>query len=360
MTQKIQSVFVANSAYSLLTHLLYTSIRGKQPIDKTLNTTLFVAGPAIRDIPVPSEHKIVWDNEPASQSAALRQVFWRQCDQGLPVYLNKRVPFADQLLNYAEVAAQNKYKNIDIRIVSDGLSDHDTFPWLVQHQFVRVCYSTPDILGTIQDDKIQTFDVQDLWHRASGADRQTLSRVFDISAEALDKASAKPVLVVTQPLSEDNMMTEEDKIELYRRIVANYGADKVTIKPHPREKTDWTTVFPDAPVMPRQIPMELVAQLAKLDRIATFFSTAAFGTLPDDRVDFYAKDFRLLKSYHPEKLDDQGHKSVAVSDIEETYRPIKNCNWLRLPDPDGRFYGPAKIASRPANTPTPDRANTRS
>lgn len=361
MTQKIQSVFVANSTYSLLTHLMYRAANGEQSVDNFLKTTLLVAGPAIRDIPVLPAHKVVWTDQDrksptaedrSTQSAAMHQAFWRQYDSGLPVYLNARVPFADNLLDYADTATQNPYKKTDIRIVSDGLSDHDTFPMLVQRPSVTMCYSATDILSTLRDPKIQTFDVLDLWQRTPAADRKTLSTVFNISAETLDKASSKPVLVVTQPLSEDNMMAEADKIELYRRIISVYGADQVIIKPHPREKTDWTTVFPEAPVIPKQVPMELLARLAKLERIATFFSTSAFGTLPDDRVDFYAKDFAMLKSYHPETVDERGFKSVAVSDVEEKNCKLHACNWLRLPDSDGRFYRSEKIATQQRDVPT--------
>ncbi len=139
-------------------------------------------------------------------------------------------------------------------------------------------------------------------------------------------------------MAEDGMMSEEDKIKIYRGIVSKYGEENVILKPHPREKTNWTEVFPDMPVIPRQIPMELLSKMVKLERVATFFSTAAFGTLPDDKVDFYSADFRKLKFFHPDTLDENGYKSVAVSDIEETYRPIHNCNWLRIPDINGSLY----------------------
>ena len=108
MTQKIQSVFVANSTYSLLTHLMYRAANGEQSVDNFLKTTLLVAGPAIRDIPVLPAHKVVWTDQDrksptaedrSTQSAAMHQAFWRQYDSGLPVYLNARVPFADNLLD---------------------------------------------------------------------------------------------------------------------------------------------------------------------------------------------------------------------------------------------------------------------
>ena len=164
-----------------------------------------------------------------------------------------------------------------------------------------------------------------------------------MSVKDLNTASSRSVVLITQPLSEDNMMTESDKIELYSRIVNNYGAENVVVKPHPREKTNWSDVFPDMPIISRQIPVELLTKLVSLNRVATFFSTAAFGSVSDDKIDFYSKDFSQMKSYHPNEMriceqTGEPKKSIAISDIEQTYHSSKTCHWKRISDTDNRSY----------------------
>ena len=321
-----EQIFYANSTYSTFCYLLQNL--EKEPDAKSLiDKTLFIVGPAVKDIRVPDENKITFDEQTPVQ-ALNKMVYEKTGDKELPWYINARAQFAEHFIKTKK----------NVSIVSDGLSDHDTFPELVTFPNVKKCCSTTDILGGFNHEKVETFDVKNLWEGLSKEKKQAVSNIFNVSPEALEKVSSRPVLLITQPVSEDNMMDESEKIELYRRIIGQYGEENVILKPHPREKTNWNEIFPGMPVIPRQIPMELLSKMAKLERVATFFSTAAFGTLPDDKVDFYAADFARLNSYHPDTLDSKGHRSLAVSDVEATYRPSKKCNWLRIPDKDGTFY----------------------
>lgn len=352
-------IFVANSAYSLFTYLLMFP-------DKT-NDTLFIVGPAIKDIQVPN--KIVFNIPPKeARPTKEEEEYSRLC--AAQVHGKVRIPFLAQLLwrktcrhlfgtnnfnEYKQIPCYgnaNKANNPFIEAfverypfyaLSDGLSDYDLFPTYYQDDRILKCYSTADIIKDLNHDKLTKFDVQSLWNALSEERKTKIATIFNMSAKDLNTASSRSVVLITQPLSEDNMMSESDKVALYSRIVNNYGAKNVVLKPHPREKTNWADVFGDMPIIPRQIPVELLMKLVLLNRVATFFSTAAFGSVSDDKIDFYAKDFADLKSYHPHQMrvcaqTGEDRKSIAVSDIEQTYRPVKACHWKRIPDMDNRFY----------------------
>lgn len=339
----VNQIFVANSAYSLFTYLLI--------FPNKVNDTLFVAGPAIKDIDVP--HKITFDIsqvEYYTQKMNLKSNMVQAIGgKIMPCYGNANIannPFVEELFI-------NRYP---FYALSDGLSDYDLFPKYYQDDRILNCYSTADIIKDLNHDKLAKFNVQSLWTGLSEEHKNKIADIFNMSAKDLSTAASRSVVLITQPLSEDNMMSESDKVELYNRIVDNYGAQNVVIKPHPREKTNWAEIFPDMPIIPRQIPVELLTKLVSLNRVATFFSTAAFGSVSDDKIDFYSKDFADLKSYHPHQMrvctqTGEERKSIAVSDIEETYRSSKVCHWRRIPDIDNRFYRPALMVDE-AGIPT--------
>ncbi|MBR4927721.1 MAG: hypothetical protein IKY98_05280 [Alphaproteobacteria bacterium] len=361
-TGVINQIFVANSAYSLFTYLLMFPER--------VDETLFVAGPAIKDIDVP--HKVIFNILPKEARTTkeeeefsfrgacrvhgrvkisfLAQLIWRKACRHvfnkngfaaykqIPCYGNANEdnnPFIDIFMNKHPFYA-----------LSDGLSDYDLFPKYYQDDRILKCYSTADIIKDLNHDKLIKFDIQALWNELSEEHKNKIADIFNMSAKDLSTAASRSIVLITQPLSEDKMMSESDKVALYSRIVNNYGVDNVVMKPHPREKTNWAKIFPDMPIIPRQIPVELLTKLVRLNRVATFFSTAAFGSVSDDKIDFYSKDFADLKSYHPHLVrvceqTGEERKSIAVSDIEEIYGATKKCHWRRIPDIDNRFYRPA-------------------
>ena len=57
-----------------------------------------------------------------------------------------------------------------------------------------------------------------------------------------DSGVAK-VILLTQPYAIDGHMTEEEQMNVYRKIVSHYGEDNVVIKPHPRDKCDYKVFF---------------------------------------------------------------------------------------------------------------------
>ena len=167
----VNQIFVANSAYSLFTYLLMFP-------EKT-DKTLFVAGPAIKDIQVPN--KIVFDIPPKeARPTKEEEEYSRLC--AARVHGKVRIPFLAQMLwrktcrhlfgtnNFNEYKQIPCYGNanesnnpfIDIFInkhpfyaLSDGLSDYDLFPKYYQDDRILKCYSTADIIKDLTDEKLE-------------------------------------------------------------------------------------------------------------------------------------------------------------------------------------------------------------
>ncbi|MDD3625985.1 MAG: polysialyltransferase family glycosyltransferase [bacterium] len=70
----------------------------------------------------------------------------------------------------------------------------------------------------------------------------------------------KKILVITQPISEIKLCSEEKKVKLYRDLLTPYLNDEnvIFIKPHPYEKTNYSNIFGNSIiVIPSGFPIEI-------------------------------------------------------------------------------------------------------
>lgn len=105
-------------------------------------------------------------------------------------------------------------------------------------------------------------------------------------------------ILITQPLSEDCVLSEEEKINLYREIVLKFKkpTEKLLIKTHPRELTDYSDIFGECYLIKSEIPLELYQSVFDVDNTAiTLFSTAI--------VNLNVKNKIFLGTYNNKKLE---------------------------------------------------------
>ncbi len=118
-------------------------------------------------------------------------------------------------------------------------------------------------------------DMAGLTQTLSDLQKEQLKRVFLPEGIKWDLDGNK-LLLITQPISEDGYISEPYKIKLYQKVLGQYGKDyTVYIKPHPREKTDYTQYI-DATIIPANFPLELMNYFEELEfeKGITIFSTA--------------------------------------------------------------------------------------
>ena len=141
------------------------------------------------------------------------------------------------------------------------------------------------------EDKAEVIDLQELWNKKSENEKRLIKDVFSFNEEIFQKVDGETVMLFTQPMSEDGIISEERKIELYSKVLANYSNKSIIIKPHPREKTDYSKYFKEYYVMKEKYPVELLSVMGiKLERVVTLFSTAVFGFGKDVAIDFYGTE----------------------------------------------------------------------
>lgn len=202
-------------------------------------------------------------------------------------FVASRSPFyvlEDGVGNYTEPSKHyERYKNNSlVRILIDylpmlhlpyGLSKN------VKKVYLTGILETPQIIK----DKIRLINIIELWSNKSEKEQKNILDIYSISQDIVEQLinSKRNILLLTQCYSENNTMTETEKIKLYRDMIKDYDEEKIIIKTHPREVTDYTLYFPSALVIQEPFPVQLLFFLGfKIDKVIARSSTALYS-LPD-------------------------------------------------------------------------------
>ena len=147
--------------------------------------------------------------------------------------------------------------------------------------------------------KVEIIDIKEKWKNLSKEKQEQILLLFNCKNLNTDILRDK-ILLITQPISEDKIVTEEEKIEIYREITKNYSEEQIVIKRHPREKTDYKNFFPNAYIIEEKFPLEVLMLLKiPFKEVVTLFSTAALNFKGIINVNFWGTGeyFKLKKEY---------------------------------------------------------------
>jgi len=139
----------------------------------------------------------------------------------------------------------------------------------------RVLVRFPERLSVSIRHKAEKFSLRTLESNLDEEQKENIIRFFDIH-KADFKQTEKALLLITQPLSEDALVEESYKIALYQKMINAYGSDyQLYVKPHPRERTDYSQVFPHSLLVKNDFPIEALSLLGfRFKKVMTLFSTA--------------------------------------------------------------------------------------
>ncbi|WP_299123939.1 glycosyltransferase family 52 [uncultured Winogradskyella sp.] len=169
-----------------------------------------------------------------------------------------------------------KYPDNFMRMHEDGLSAYERklsktrifnrkyitrFPLLKGHdeQVKEFLVQYPEkVFDEVLKDKVKKLDIEALENGLTKTEKLNVVNAF--LDHNLNLVNEKKALIITQPLSEMDLMSENKKIDIYKSMVedANKQDYKVYLKTHPREKTDYYKIFGDSLIlMPRLFPLEI-------------------------------------------------------------------------------------------------------
>lgn len=129
--------------------------------------------------------------------------------------------------------------------------------------------------------KACVIDTKKIWQQI-GEKRKQFFLDFFVGGWCLNLQSNREILLLTQCWSEAKIMSEEQKIDLYSRIILIYGEDNVVLKTHPRECTDYKALFPKLEVIDYAVPFQLLDLLGLHFKIAISVNSTAIFSLSDN------------------------------------------------------------------------------
>lgn len=168
---------------------------------------------------------------------------------------------------------------------------------------VKKIYFTENLCKEIPkglEKKAEIINLKELWNKKFEREKKIILDIFNFNEEILKKVDENTIMLFTQPLSEDNVITEEEKIDLYSKILKKYDNQSIIIKPHPREKTDYSKYFPSYYVMKERYPVEILELVGiNIKKAITIFSSAAFGLGKNVEIDFYGTEiyYKLFERF---------------------------------------------------------------
>lgn len=139
--------------------------------------------------------------------------------------------------------------------------------------------------------KVEKIEIKKLWNELSDNKKEEILNIFGIKLENLKRLieEENKILLLSQPLSEDGIITEEEKIKIYKEIIEKQNNRKIYIKAHPREETNYEEIFKkfNIKVIENTFPIELLLLLEiKFEKVITLFSTGALNFKGKAEIEF--------------------------------------------------------------------------
>lgn len=197
--------------------------------------------------------------------------------------------------NMSRETKVRRYESLK-QLLFGKISGHD----FGNNDFCKKIILTLEPTNSFLKSKGEKIDIYKLWRESPLRKKEIILSKFNISHSDLEELQSRKIIVLTQPLSEDNIITEEEKIELYRELLKNESHKDIVIKIHPRERTDYNKWFPDVLVFDKRVPMQLFNIIGlHFTKAMTLCSTSVTGFGKDTQVVFAGTEIHenIVKAY---------------------------------------------------------------
>lgn len=289
--KEYRRVCIVNNAYVLFQYFLLSSL------DEIRDTYFFFTEDIKEEVAEHFDHArlclpkgklrqflfLIWLNISADYRWSLLKTceIWGQDNLLVtsPLIKNRKIILLeDGWLNYTFRPYRKNFKNLR-KLLFGNLSSE--FP-LGYSNNVELMYLTgvKKIPVAIMN-KVMVVNYSEIWNSSTVEKKQFIEKIFGITKEVIEVFNGTPRVLFTQPLSEDRILSEDEKISIYKKIVDSVG-EELIIKTHPREVTDYAALFPNNKVFNKPVPLELLSLIGiNFSEVYTLFSSSVLS-LPKD------------------------------------------------------------------------------
>lgn len=307
---KNKRIVIGNTEYSILLYILLV---------ETWENDIFLLGDTLRKDFIKRIKKEVKDVIIVNPSS-LRRGFLKYYIQIFKVYMYiKKISKKSNIQIYGnDNLGFSRFRKSGYIIIEDGLINYQKKGSVLGVEFIKAIlrFQNPfykgcgyskyvkkiyltglaEIPNEIKN-KVEIVEIKKLWNLKKQEEKYRILKLFNCSIDLLEKLSDRKIILYTQPLSEDSILSEDEKVELYSRIIRNYQEENIVIKKHPREKTDYKKYFKKVKVFEEIFPAEFLELYEiRFDKSVTIFSSAVLSC-KSKKIDFYGTEV------HPKLLE---------------------------------------------------------
>ena len=94
------------------------------------------------------------------------------------------------------------------------------------------------------------------WENQDDKKKEYIQDIFDLTEKDINIFQNRTHILLAQQF--DGLLTEEEQIEIYRKIIEKYDPSCLVIKSHPRDKINYQKYFPEVYTFNKAIPMKLL------------------------------------------------------------------------------------------------------
>ena len=169
-------------------------------------------------------------------------------------------------------------------------------------QCKELIFSQKDYSPSLERQKIVVNPLYDLWSNSSIEKKEYILNLFDINEKNITFLSSKSIILFTQPLVTDKVLSEQEQVEMYGKIIRQNPQQDILLKPHPRDHIDYTLYFPDIEIFNKPIPFQLLDLLnIRFKKAITISSSSVLSFSYDIEIEWIGtKIHPKLEAYYGE------------------------------------------------------------
>lgn len=199
-------------------------------------------------------------------------LFIKTHDKEITVYGHAQTPFSymfyenknsniieDGLMNYSHPILETHEINplIDKILHFLGIYFLSAGEGLGSHENIKNVYLTQKFSHPLLKNKIQIINMEERWNNLPEEQKSKIINVFNIESKFMNYPE-ETVLILTQPLSESNLMTFNEEMNIYAEMINKFKDYTPIIKPHPRDEKKYNDIFKDIEILDKNFPIELL------------------------------------------------------------------------------------------------------
>ena len=207
-------------------------------------------------------YNFAWNNSYAYSTVKL---LYKRCAKAI---------FMEESAIIAKLPEENKWKKKIQRLMGNIVDFYK------EEKLQEIRVQHPELFPKSWGDKLQRLDLNKMLLKLSKEEKEKILKIMsEDSSQVIDLLKEKDVgIIFTSPFSEDNLITESEKIMYTQQMCSYYKKyGKVIVKLHPRDTTNYHFDH-DVAVLSKSFPSELLTLTGYKFKFAIAICSSAVNT----------------------------------------------------------------------------------